>query len=183
MIQFIVAYGRHSSRCFQKSRKCLSAIEKRHFSAISGALFNSNKIEKESGDSQLSAFDKEQFEKLVKRCYVYGASFDIYDGGRGLVDLGPIGSGLKANILQLWRQQFVLKERMLELDCPSLTIPAVFKASGHLQRFTDYIVKDVITGDGFRLDHLIKSHLEQLIAADESSAAEYTEMLRKVSDN
>lgn len=180
MIQFIVFYGRHSGGFLQKSLKCLNVTEKRRLSAISSILFNTNKIETETSDSQFGPFDKEKFDNLVHRCYVYDASYGIYGGCRGLTDLGPIGSGLKSNILQLWRQQFVLKERMLEIDCPSLTIPAVFKASGHLQRFTDYIVKDVNTGEGFRLDHLIKSHLEQLITTDNTNAVEYEEILRKV---
>lgn len=36
------------------------------------------------------------------------------------------------------------------------------RASGHVDRFLDYMVKDVKTGDCFRVDHLIKSHLEEV---------------------
>jgi glycyl-tRNA synthetase len=39
-----------------------------------------------------------------------------------------------------------------------------FRASGHVDRFADLMVKDVGTGECFRLDHLIKSHLEKLAA-------------------
>lgn len=51
---------------------------------------------------------------------------------------------------------------MLEIECPALTAESVFKASGHVQRFNDYLVKDVVTDESFRLDHLIKSHLKNL---------------------
>lgn len=51
---------------------------------------------------------------------------------------------------------------MLEIDCPSLTIEPVFKASGHIERFSDYLVKDVVTHECFRMDHLIKTHLSEL---------------------
>jgi hypothetical protein len=39
-----------------------------------------------------------------------------------------------------------------------------FRASGHVDRFADLMVKDVNTGECFRLDHLIKAHLEKLVA-------------------
>lgn len=37
-----------------------------------------------------------------------------------------------------------------------------FRASGHVDRFADLMVKDTVNGECFRLDHLIKSHLEKL---------------------
>lgn len=36
------------------------------------------------------------------------------------------------------------------------------RASGHVDRFADLMVKDIVNGECFRLDHLIKSHLEKL---------------------
>jgi glycyl-tRNA synthetase (class II) len=38
------------------------------------------------------------------------------------------------------------------------------RASGHVDRFADLMVKDVNTGECFRLDHLIKAHLEKFVA-------------------
>lgn len=43
-----------------------------------------------------------------------------------------------------------------------------FRASGHVDRFADLMVKDVGTGECFRLDHLIKAHLEK-VAADKKT--------------
>lgn len=37
-----------------------------------------------------------------------------------------------------------------------------FRASGHVDRFADLMVKDVKTGECFRLDHLIKAALEKI---------------------
>lgn len=34
-----------------------------------------------------------------------------------------------------------------------------FRASGHVERFQDYMVKDVKNGECFRADHLIESKL------------------------
>lgn len=47
---------------------------------------------------------------------------------------------------QAWRQHFVLEEGMLELECPAVTPEIVLKASGHVERFTDFMVTDVKTG-------------------------------------
>lgn len=47
----------------------------------------------------------------------------------------------------------------------------IFRASGHVDRFADLMTKDVKTGECFRLDHLIKAHLEKL-SADKKATAE-----------
>lgn len=39
----------------------------------------------------------------------------------------------------------------------------VFRASGHVDRFSDWMVKDLKTGECFRADHLIKNHIEKLL--------------------
>lgn len=182
MVQFCGICGKQSTSFLRTALKVFNVTEKRQFSIVSSTLYNANKIDDQTNHSPTASFDKDKFDNLVQRCYVYDASYGIYGGSSGFVDLGPIGSGLKTNILQIWRQQFVLKERMFEIDCPSIAIPSVFKASGHLQRFNDYIVKDVETSEGFRLDHLIKEHLETLITTDTANATEYEEMLGKVSN-
>lgn len=180
MIQIAGKY-RNYSNLLRNSLGGFIAIENRRFLAVSNILCNANKTENKAIDIESATFDKERFDNLIKRCFVYGGSYDIYGGCTGLTHLGPIGASLKNNILQLWRQQFVLRERMFEIDCPSITIPAVFKASGHIDRFTDHIVKDIKTKEEFRLDHLIKAHLEQLIVEDKTNSTEYEEILRKVS--
>lgn len=42
-------------------------------------------------------------------------------GVAGLFDYGPVGCAIKANLIALWRQHFVLNEDMLEVDCTALT--------------------------------------------------------------
>lgn len=101
-------------------------------------------------------------EDLLKRRFFYDQSFAIYGGITGQYDFGPMGCALKSNILAAWRQFFVLEEQMLEVDCSILTPEPVLKASGHVDRFADFMVKDAKTGECFRLDHLIKNHLEKI---------------------
>lgn len=71
---------------------------------------------------------------------------------------------------------------MLEIECPALTPESVFKASGHIQRFNDYLVKDAVTDESFRLDHLVKSHLVNLLSKtnDQTLETELKESISKV---
>jgi glycyl-tRNA synthetase len=70
-------------------------------------------------------------------------------------------------MIQIWRNHFVIQEDMLEIECTNLTPESVFKTSGHVERFTDDMVKDVKTGDIFRADHLVKQVLKARLEWDE----------------
>lgn len=107
-------------------------------------------------------FDRAKMEDLIKRRFFYDQSFAIYGGITGQFDFGPMGCALKSNMIQLWRKYFILQEQMLEVDCSILTPEPVLKASGHVERFADLMTKDVKSGECFRLDHLIKAHLEKI---------------------
>ncbi|EEB20131.1 glycyl-tRNA synthetase, putative [Pediculus humanus corporis] len=110
----------------------------------------------------VSTFDRSKMEDLLKRRFFYDQSFAIYGGITGQFDFGPMGCALKSNILSTWRSFFILEEQMLEVDCAILTPEPVLKTSGHVDKFADYMVKDVKTGECFRLDHLIKASLNKL---------------------
>lgn len=112
-------------------------------------------------------FDRTLFESLLKRRLFYTESFEIYrtsgnlkGDSRGLYDYGPPGCALQSNIVDLWRKHFILQEDMLELDCTILTPEEVFKTSGHVDKFEDWMCKDSKKGDFLRADHLIEAVLE-----------------------
>ncbi|RWS26915.1 glycine--tRNA ligase-like protein [Leptotrombidium deliense] len=109
-------------------------------------------------------FDKQKMEDLLKRRFFIDISFSIYGGVTGQYDFGPMGCAMKINFINFWRQFFVLEEQLLEVDCTCLTPEPVLKASGHVDRFADLMVKDTKTGECFRLDHLIKASLEKQIS-------------------
>ncbi|XP_053693469.1 glycine--tRNA ligase [Sabethes cyaneus] len=117
----------------------------------------------------VATFDRARMEDLLKRRFFYDQSFAIYGGITGQYDFGPMGCALKSNMINAWRQFFVLEEQMLEVDCSILTPEPVLKASGHVDRFADLMVKDVKNGECFRLDHLIKNHLEKISAAKDAT--------------
>ena len=75
---------------------------------------------------------------------------------------------------------------MLEVDCTILTPDPVLRASGHVERFADFMVKDVVTGECFRADHLLTQSLEKLIDDPKCEAdkkAEYEDVVRQVCES
>ncbi|XP_076248468.1 glycine--tRNA ligase [Calliopsis andreniformis] len=139
--------------------------------------------DKELSLSETTTFDRARMEDLLKRRFFLDQSFAIYGGISGQFDFGPMGCALKTNLLNNWRNFFVLEEQMLEVDCSILTPEPVLKASGHVERFADLMVKDVKTGECFRLDHLIKAHLEKVISdkkTDENTRIECKDIIIKL---
>jgi len=94
---------------------------------------------------------------------------------KGLFDLGPPACSLKAAMIDLWRKHFVLTESMLEMECTCLTPAAVLKTSGHVERFTDLMVRDPETGECFRADKLLEDAIDDLIASEPTMASEQRE--------
>ncbi|XP_063965067.1 glycine--tRNA ligase-like [Lytechinus pictus] len=114
-------------------------------------------------------FDRTKMEDTLKRRFYYDQSYAIYGGVSGLYDFGPVGCAMKANFINIWRNHFIIEEGMLEVDSAVLAPENVFKASGHVDRFADFMVKDGKTGECFRADHLIQSYLEKLIAGKKTT--------------
>ncbi|XP_012671719.1 glycine--tRNA ligase [Clupea harengus] len=120
--------------------------------------------------------DRTKMEDTLKRRFFYDQAFSIYGGVSGLYDFGPVGCALKNNILQAWRQHFIQEEQILEIDCTMLTPETVLKTSGHVDKFADYMVKDVKNGECFRADHLLKAHLQKLMSDKKCAAEKKAEM-------
>ena len=98
--------------------------------------------------------DPQEILSLCKRRGFLWPSYDIYGGLAGMFDFGPLGVALKNNIEEHWRRLYVLQEGFLELSCPLVAPEPVFKASGHLDTFSDMYVECVKCGETYRADHL-----------------------------
>lgn len=72
-------------------------------------------------DAKPKEWDREPFEDLLKRRFVYAPSFEVYGGVAGLYDYGPTGCAIKENLLTAWRRHFILEEGMYQIDCPAMT--------------------------------------------------------------
>jgi len=108
-------------------------------------------------------FNRKTFDELILRKMFVVPSFEIHGGVKGLFDLGPPACALKAAMIDQWRKHFVLAESMLEMECTCLTPAVVLQTSGHVERFTDLMVKDPETGECFRADKLLEDAIDVLI--------------------
>jgi glycyl-tRNA synthetase len=75
-----------------------------------------------------------------RRGFVFQSS-EIYGGTGSCWDYGPLGVELKDNIKRAWWRDVVHRRAdMVGLDASILMHPAVWKASGHIDHFTDPMV-------------------------------------------
>lgn len=132
--------------------------------------------------SKLTGFTRGEFEDTCRRRFFYSLAFEPYGGTAGLYDLGPSMCAMKHNMLAFWRQHFVLEESMCEVDCTCLTPEEVFKVSGHVTRFNDVMVRDVVTGECIRADKLIEEWAETQLAADKLPAPRREALLHILHD-
>jgi glycyl-tRNA synthetase len=73
-----------------------------------------------------------------------------------------------------------LEEGMLEVDCPCVTPEVVLKASGHVDKFTDLMVKDEKTGNCYRVDHLLKDFCKEKLDKDNTLPPGKVEEFNKI---
>jgi glycyl-tRNA synthetase len=92
---------------------------------------------------------------LCKRRGFIFQSSEIYGGTGSCWDYGPLGVELKNNVKQAWwRDNVRLRADMVGLDASILMHPAVWKASGHLDHFTDPMVDCKACQRRFRADKI-----------------------------
>lgn len=111
-------------------------------------------------------FNRRAFDELLLRKMYIVQSFEIHNGPAGLFDYGPPAAAVKTNILSLWRRYFVQEDNMLEMECTNLTPSCVLETSGHVERFTDFMVRDEITSECFRADKLLEDAIDSFLMAN-----------------
>jgi len=100
----------------------------------------------------------QRMEKIVSLCKRRGFIFqssEIYGGLNGVWDYGPLGTELKNNLKQYWWKVMVReRDDVVGLDGAILTHPAVLKASGHVDTFTDPMVDCRLSNQRFKADQI-----------------------------
>jgi glycyl-tRNA synthetase len=99
--------------------------------------------------------DMDALVSLSKRRGFIFQSSEIYGGLGSSWDYGPLGVELKRNIRNLWWRDIVhLRDDIVGLEAAILMHPQVWKASGHVDRFTDPMVDCRACKLRFRADKL-----------------------------
>lgn len=112
----------------------------------------------------MSSGSGDKYDKIIDlaaRRGFFWPSYEIYGGLAGFYDLGPLGALLKENIKSVWLEYFVFRHQdmVVLVETPVIAPEAVFKASGHLDSFTDPIVTCSGCGKIYRADHLLQEVL------------------------
>src|SRR6187401_1868776 len=99
-----------------------------------------------------------EMDKIVslskRRGFIFQSS-EIYGGTGSCWDYGPLGVELKNNVKRAWwRDSVQNRGDMVGLDASILMHPRVWKASGHLDHFTDPMVDCKACKGRFRADKL-----------------------------
>jgi glycyl-tRNA synthetase len=83
----------------------------------------------------------DRMEKIVSLCKRRGFIFqssEIYGGINGFWDYGPLGTELKRNLKEAWwRRMTRERDDVVGLDATIIMHPMIWKASGHIDTFSD----------------------------------------------
>lgn len=106
------------------------------------------------------------FEKIVslskRRGFIFQSS-EIYGGLSATYDYGPLGVELKRNVSERWWNAMVRQHQNISgLDAAILMHPATWKASGHVDAFSDPLIDDKTSKTRYRADELIEGHIGRL---------------------
>jgi glycyl-tRNA synthetase len=115
------------------------------------------------------------FPKIISHAKEYGYVFpssEIYDGLGAIYDYGPYGVELKNNIKKYWWKAMVqLNENIVGLDAAIFMAPKVWKASGHVDSFSDPLIDNKDSKKRYRADNLIEDKITQYIKKGKTDKA------------
>ena len=110
--------------------------------------------------NQESDKDPQLFNKIISHASQYGFVFqssDIYDGLASVYDYGQYGVELKNNLKQVWWKAMTqLNENVVGIDAAIFMHPTTWKASGHVDSFSDPMIDNKDSNKRYRADVLIE---------------------------
>ncbi|MDP6379394.1 MAG: glycine--tRNA ligase [Candidatus Thalassarchaeaceae archaeon] len=95
---------------------------------------------------------------LLKRRGIIFPAFSIHGGVAGLFDYGPVGGRLLRKVQNQWREHWLSKGNIVEIDSPTITPHSVLEASGHVGAFNDHASECGSCNAIFRSDHLVEDY-------------------------
>ncbi|MBN9483428.1 MAG: glycine--tRNA ligase [Bacteroidetes bacterium 43-93] len=105
-------------------------------------------------------------QNIIAHCKEYGFIFqssEIYDGLSAVYDYGQYGAELKKNIRDhWWKSMTQMHDNIVGIDAAIFMHPTVWKASGHVDNFSDPMIDNKDSKKRYRVDHLIEAHAETL---------------------
>ena len=122
-------------------------------------------------------------EDLINYCKQYGFVYpgsDIYGGFANTWDFGPVGVELKNNVKRYWWKRFVQEDiHTYGIDAAILMNPKTWKASGHIDSFSDPKMDCKKCKMRFRADNLIEEYSKGEIKAEGMTNEEMLEYINQ----
>ncbi len=107
-----------------------------------------------------------KLQSIIAHCKEYGFVFqssEIYDGLSAVYDYGQYGVELKRNIRDYWWNSMTrMHDNIVGIDAAIFMHPTVWKASGHVDNFSDPMIDNKDSKKRYRVDHLIEGYAETL---------------------
>jgi len=109
--------------------------------------------------------NEDVFKKVISHAKEYGYVFpssEIYEGLGAVYDYGQNGVELKKNIKDYWWKAMVqLNENIVGIDSAIFMHPKIWKASGHVDSFSDPLIDNKDSKKRYRADTLIEDKILQ----------------------
>lgn len=132
----------------------------------------------------MSIQQENRFQQIISHAKEYGFVFpssEIYDGLSAVYDYGPYGSELKKNIRDYWWKSMTqMHENIVGIDAAIFMHPTTWKASGHIDNFSDPMIDNKDSNKRYRVDHLIEAKADEL--ATEGKKEEEFALLKKMDE-
>ena len=120
--------------------------------------------------------NENKFQQIISHAKEYGFVFqssEIYDGLSAVYDYGPYGSELKKNLRDYWWKSMTqMHENIVGIDAAIFMHPTTWKASGHVDNFSDPMIDNKDSNKRYRVDHLIEGLADKLIDEGKREEAE-----------
>src|SRR5206468_10403347 len=113
----------------------------------------------------MSMQQENRFQAIIAHAKEYGFVFpssEIYEGLSAVYDYGPYGCELKKNIRDYWWKSMTqLNDNIVGIDASIFMHPATWKASGHVDSFSDPMIDNKDSKKRYRVDHLIEAKADE----------------------
>ncbi|HEX8326850.1 MAG TPA: glycine--tRNA ligase [Hymenobacter sp.] len=117
------------------------------------------------------ALETTQLKDIVAHAKEYGFVFqssEIYDGLAAVYDYGPNGVELKNNLKRLWWESMTqLHDNVVGIDAAIFMHPLTWKASGHVDGFSDPLIDNLDSKKRYRADVLVEDKAAEYEKAGE----------------
>jgi glycyl-tRNA synthetase len=124
----------------------------------------------------MSNAPEDLFKNVIAHAKEYGFVFpssEIYDGLSAVYDYGQMGAELKNNIKTYWWKAMVqMNDNIVGIDSAIFMHPKIWKASGHVDGFSDPMIDNKDSNKRYRADQLLEDKIAKYDTEGKTDKAE-----------